>query len=79
MRCITALAAASRLPSSAAIIAAMISESVLARRSTEASSISARSSPVLVRLPLWPSATMSPPRVWVTGWALSHLLAPVVE
>ena len=78
-RGITLQAADSRLPGSAASIAAMISESVLACRSAPPSVIWSRRAPVLVRLPLWPSATSPPLRVLVTGWALSHLLPPVVE
>ncbi len=40
---------------------------------------SAANAAVLVRLPLWPRAKPCSPTERYTGWALCHVLEPVVE
>jgi hypothetical protein len=75
----TRIAAASKPPvtvASFAIIVVTRSESVVAP--LRAPTIVARSA-VFTRLPLWPSASECIPSVLKTGWALSHVVEPVVE
>ncbi len=48
-------------------------------RATSDSAASRASSPVLIRLPLCPSATPPSPVCRKVGWAFSQLLEPVVE
>ena len=62
--------------SSFAISAATIS---LSEVEAKLPASSARSSPALIRLPLWPSATVRAVPWWRSGWAFAHAFEPVVE
>jgi hypothetical protein len=62
-----------------AISAAITSVSEVDCRRTRLPRSSLRSSVVLVRLPLWPSAIVRPDACWTTGWAFRQAVEPVVE
>ena len=65
--------------SSFAISAAISSLSDVVPSGTPASRSSSRSCPTLIRLPLWPSATVRARPCWTSGCAFAHCDEPVVE
>jgi hypothetical protein len=64
---------------SRATSAAITSVSEVEDRRAPSRRSSARSSPVFVRLPLWPSATVRAGPCWTIGCAFAQCVEPVVE
>ena len=78
-RAIVAATASSSGRSSFAMRAAITSVSEVVRSLTPLAISSARSSVVLSRLPLWPSATVRAEPCWTSGCAFCQCTPPVVE